>query len=146
MSHTESRHHTLRHSSTSLDPGGRIADWIAPARKVHEDHQSAPHGTAHDSAEESEEDVPPPPQSVRSGAEEHRPGSTHRRISSATDDESTRELWLRMVELQQRYGCYKSARMQAAASTGEVTDFMRMFFTSCPHVCERVKRGIDSPC
>lgn len=126
---------TLSSSSTSsLEPSSdSIADWIAPAAPVvhpralrDQDAAAAAMvaGGASDSAEESsgyeEEDVAVP----RTRARIHRPSSTYKRISSATDDESTRDLWLRMVELQQRFGCYTSARMRAAASSDGAVDFM----------------------
>lgn len=47
-----------------------------------------------------------------------------RRISSAFEADSTADLWLRMVELQQRYGCYHSARMHAVASAESAADLM----------------------
>lgn len=50
-----------------------------------------------------------------------------RRVSSAADADSARELWARMLEVQERYGCYRSARMQAAVDSGQAADLMREF-------------------
>ena len=82
-------------SSISSVSDAAGADWIAPA-------------------ERPTPDVPPP---------DTRPKS--RRISSALDTDEAGELWLRMVELQERYGCYRSARMQAAVSAESPSDLMR---------------------
>lgn len=59
----------------------------------------------------------------------------HRRISSAPDPDSARDLWMRMLEVQQRYGCYHSARMQAAVDSGQAADLMRELspFSHSPH-------------
>lgn len=63
---------------------------------------------------------PPTPSGVPSDT---RP--KNRRIVSALDTDDASELWLRMVELQERYGCYRSARMQAAVSAESPSDLMR---------------------
>lgn len=34
---------------------------------------------------------------------------------------------MRMLEVQERYGCYRSARMQAAVDSGQAADLMREF-------------------
>lgn len=60
------------------------------------------------------------------GAGPGHPGP-RRRISSAPDADSARELWARMLEVQERYGCYRSARMQAAVDSGQAADLMREF-------------------
>lgn len=64
-----------------------------------------------------------------SSAGEAYPGSPRprRRVSSAPDADSARELWARMLEVQERYGCYRSARMQAAVDSGQAVDLMREF-------------------
>lgn len=84
-------------SSTSSDSDAAGADWIAPAERL------------------ALNALPP----------DTRPKS--RRISSALDIDEAGELWLRMVELQERYGCYRSARMQAAVSAESPADFMRKY-------------------
>jgi hypothetical protein len=81
-------------SSTSSVSDAAGADWIAPA-------------------ERPTQDVLPP---------DTRP--KNRRISSALGIDEASELWLRMVELQERYGCYRSARMQAAVSAASPSDLM----------------------
>jgi hypothetical protein len=41
----------------------------------------------------------------------------------------TRELWLCMLELQQRYGCYNSTRIDLALGAGDdAVNFMRRSF------------------
>ncbi|PKS13110.1 hypothetical protein jhhlp_000452 [Lomentospora prolificans] len=132
MSATESQDPTLRSSissssASSLEPtSGHATDWIAPAKAAVEpraiEGQSAAVAATNDSAEQSSGGEEEDGLRMRPGTE--RSSSTYKRISSATDDESTRDLWLRMVELQQRYGCYRSARMRAAASTEGAVDFM----------------------
>ena len=43
-------------------------------------------------------------------------------------DDETRHLWQCMLELQQRYGCYKSTRMALAMGSGDdPTALMRKF-------------------
>jgi hypothetical protein len=101
---------------------------------------------------ESDDDIitPCPPEHIRST--ERKPAAspvlpapapsarprTRRRASTASrqeseakkavDDYDLRCLWRCMLELQRRYGCYKSARMQAAASMYENSiDLMREF-------------------
>ncbi|SPO05353.1 uncharacterized protein DNG_08040 [Cephalotrichum gorgonifer] len=97
-------------STTSVWTDASGADWIAPAEAA-----VAP------TSEEHHSEIP--------RRELPRPGSEHgparrRRISSALDADEANELWLRMVELQQRYGCYRSARMQAAVSAAHAADLM----------------------
>jgi len=58
---------------------------------------------------------------------EKKPLPPRRRISSASEAGDPRELWDCMLELQQRYGCYRSARMEAAISGHDGADMMRKF-------------------
>jgi hypothetical protein len=53
------------------------------------------------------------------------PFAHRRRISSVSETSDVRDLWECMLELQQRYGCYRSARMEAAISVFDGADLMR---------------------
>lgn len=97
-------------SSTSSVSDAAGADWVAPA-------------------ERPTQDVLPP--DTR---------SKNRRISSALGIDEASELWLRMVELQERYGCYRSARMQAAVSAANPSDMMRR----CPAPQDKSSRSLDA--
>ena len=51
----------------------------------------------------------------------------------AMTPEETRDLWLCMLELQGRYGCYNSTRMDLAMEAGEdAEDLMRECLPACP--------------
>lgn len=59
------------------------------------------------------------------GLSDHQLHGKHRRIVSALETDEVKELWRCMVELQERYGCYRSARMQAVVSAPRPTELMR---------------------
>lgn len=80
----------------------------------------------------SDEAVPLPKQSHHDNDARFRQASTcsERSCEGMTADE-TRELWRCMLELQLRYGCYNSTRINMAVDAGECgVDLMRK---SCFH-------------
>ncbi|PTB35788.1 hypothetical protein M441DRAFT_152712 [Trichoderma asperellum CBS 433.97] len=56
-----------------------------------------------------------------SGYERSRQGSTSSiRSCGGMSPDATKELWKTMLELQDRYGCYTSARMDLAVAAGDI--------------------------
>jgi hypothetical protein len=74
---------------------------------------------------------PAPLDPIETGISDHVPqpgqraAARQRRVTSPFSPADSRELWWRMVELQQQYGCYRSARMQAAVCSEKAARLMR---------------------
>ncbi|KAI0196915.1 hypothetical protein F4808DRAFT_299822 [Astrocystis sublimbata] len=62
----------------------------------------------------------PTPSSLRSSVDIDRQRASVAALEEGTNSDPDR-LWKRMLALQQKYGCYKSARMEAALSSGNVS-------------------------
>lgn len=61
--------------------------------------------------------------------------------------DKTQELWFCMLELQQRYGCYNSTRIDLALGAGEeALDFMRKYTQDVPDATKREIRITDLDC
>ncbi|KAI1087904.1 hypothetical protein F5B19DRAFT_473668 [Rostrohypoxylon terebratum] len=58
--------------------------------------------------------------SVRTDAFRNRRRESLKALEEGTNGDPVR-LWRRMLDLQQTYGCYKSARMSAALSSGDIS-------------------------
>ncbi|KAI1447274.1 hypothetical protein F5Y02DRAFT_416296 [Annulohypoxylon stygium] len=58
--------------------------------------------------------------SVRTNAFRNRRRESLKALEEGTNGDPVR-LWKRMLDLQQTYGCYKSARMSAALSSGDIS-------------------------
>ncbi|KAF2966524.1 hypothetical protein GQX73_g7040 [Xylaria multiplex] len=60
------------------------------------------------------------PSSLRSSLDISRRRASVKALEEGTDGDPER-LWMRMLALQQKFGCYNSARMSAALSSGNVS-------------------------
>ncbi|KAI0454208.1 hypothetical protein F5B21DRAFT_244786 [Xylaria acuta] len=60
------------------------------------------------------------PNSLRSSVDINRRRASVKALEEGTDGDPER-LWMRMLALQQKFGCYNSARMSAALSSGNVS-------------------------
>ncbi|KAI1823943.1 hypothetical protein F4861DRAFT_297619 [Xylaria intraflava] len=60
------------------------------------------------------------PSSLRSSVDISKRRASVKAVEEGTDGDPDR-LWMRMLALQQKFGCYNSARMSAALSSGNVS-------------------------
>ncbi|KAI1419601.1 hypothetical protein F5Y12DRAFT_720530 [Xylaria sp. FL1777] len=66
------------------------------------------------------------PSSLRSSLDTSRRRASVKALEEGTNGDPER-LWMRMLALQKKFGCYNSARMRAALSSGNVSKLQRKF-------------------